>query len=112
MIDGREAGIAPIFCRHRLELDVPDLCEFAARIEEIEQTSAHAADGGNFKLARTDLLPERRVAQLLGAVKGGRCAIDHEPDGANGWAMRNVMRVRETFFFLVDDEVDRPLRPA
>src|SRR4029453_5506946 len=112
MIDNREASIGTIFCRHRLELDLPDLGEFATRIEEIEQASAHAADGGDFKLARTDLLPERRIAQLLGAVEGGRRAINHEPDGANGWAMRNVMRVRETFFFLVDDKVDRPLRPA
>src|SRR4029450_2528311 len=112
MIDNREASIGSIFCRHRLELDVPDLGEFATRIEEIEQTSTHAADGGNFKFARADLLPERGVAQLLGAGGGGRRAINHEPDGANGWAMRNVMRVRETFFFLVDDKVDRPLRPA
>ena len=102
----------PLPPRHRLELDVPDLGELAGRIEEIEQAAAHSAHGRNFELARPDLLPERRVVQLLGAVERRRRALDLQADGAHGCPVRDVVGMCEAFLFLVDDEIDCALRPA
>ena len=81
-------------------------------IEEIEQATPHAAHRRNFKFAGPDLLPERRVVQLLGAVERCRRTLDLQSDGAHGWPVRDVVRMGEAFFFLVDDKIDCALRPA
>ena len=83
LIDNRQAGVGAFAHRQRLELDIPDLCQLAGRIERIEQAATHAAHCRNFQLAGADLLAERCVAQFFGTVERRRCAIDLEADRAD-----------------------------
>ena len=85
------------------------LAKLAARVEEIQQAAAHAAHRRDFQFAGPDLLAERRVVQLLGAIERRLGAGDLEPDGANRRPMRDVVRMGEAFLLLVDDQIDRAL---
>ena len=98
--------------RERHKLDIPNLAQRARPIDEIHKAAAHAPHGRDFQFAGADLLPERGVAQLLGTIERRRRISDLEPKRADRRSMGDVMRMREAFLFLVDNQVDPALRPA
>ena len=84
MIDDGETGVFA-FGRglQRREFDIPDVSQWGAGIDEIQQAAADAADRRNVELLRPHLLSEWRVAQLLGAVECGSSAPNLETDGTD-----------------------------
>ena len=50
--------------------------------------------------------------QFFSAIERRRGARNLQSDGTDRRSMRDVMRMREAFFFLIDDEVDRALGPS
>ena len=76
------------------------------RVARLERPKLEATN------AQADILAERCVVQFFRTVERRSCAIDLEADRADGRSMRDVMGVREPFFFLVDDQIDRTLRPS
>ena len=111
VVDGGESGVAARLASV-VELDVPHAAERTGRIEEIDQAAAHAAHRRDVELARADGLAERRIEQQGGALEGGRCIVDGEPQRADGRAVHDVEGMGEAFLLAIDDQVDVALAPA